>query len=351
MADLQDNEEEDGVLSIPTDNENAPAHDHDNLRYTCETCPKRFQFRCQALACSHWDRASITGILSKDCVLCNESFITYKLLEHHYSAVHTGEERIWLRKKKNLPKGIPETCSHPPINTRDDLLLYFALDTTGSINSANYPDICNLALSNRNEFEIIWTSYLIPNLPILWAGSMNHFITNDINEDNQPILRKRGVIVSDAKEYFQGLNEFYKCLLQVSSTHLSLFENGKIILAAHDCRAFSSLVLMAALKQINVSPEDLESHNIWFLDTIEIINEMEKLIPNLFANDKSLKSAYENVFGEDLRLDDASERVKGLHRILSYPEFPFDEAVKNTFIFLPSEVKLKEAKINSSASQ
>jgi hypothetical protein len=342
MADLQDNEEEDGVLSIPTDNENAPAHDHDNLRYTCETCPKRFQFRCQALACSHWDRASITGILSKDCVLCNESFITCKLLEHHYSAVHTDEEIMWLQLyRKQPPRGIPKRCSHPAINRQEDLLLYFSLNTTSPMNPRPYPEIWELALLNSNGIDS-WMSYLIPNLPIKPNISKRYKIRVDVNEDNKSILRKRGEIVSDAKEYFQGLTEFYTYLLLVSFEHHSSFENGKIILASHGCRSFSSLALMAVLKQINVLPEDLESRNIWFLDTIEIINEMEKSIPNLFANDKSLKSAYENVFGEDLvNADYASERVKGLHRILSYPELPFDEAIVKTFIFLPSEVKLK----------
>ena len=206
-------------------------------------------------------------------------------------------------------------------SSSSDVVVLFDLETTGLLKDD--PDICQIAAWTMEEPEV-WSKYLIPQKNIDDDASRINNLKVEKDEQGKDILTKYGVPVK-AEQYEAGMYQFYQHLHELKRTN----PNSRIILIAHNGKKFDAPVLLNALEKINVTREHLTKLNIFFADSLLIIDKIEKENPLVFMNieetdsprkqpkvSKALSSLYKRFFGKDFSAHDAIEDVKAMRQVL-----------------------------------
>ena len=203
-----------------------------------------------------------------------------------------------------------------------DVVVLFDLETTGLLEDD--PDICQIAAWAMEEPEV-WSKYLIPQKNINDGASRINKLKVEKDRQGKDILTKYGIPVK-AEQYEAGIYQFYQHLHELRK---QTNPNSRIILIAHNGKKFDVPVLLNALEKINVTREHLTKLNIFFADSLLIIEKIEKENPLVFMNieetdsprkkpkvSKALSSLYKRFFGENYSAHDAIEDVKAMRQVL-----------------------------------
>ena len=198
--------------------------------------------------------------------------------------------------------------------SRGDRFFLLDLETTGLGFTA---DICQIGVVSCDGASHAWSQYVLPPSQVQPLATAVNGLELVVDSSGSTVLHsfKKGLTITDALPYKEGLLKFYQFLKEIAGQTRRVDPTAYTILISHNGLGLDFPVLLRALSKCGVTLQLLEEIGVAFADSLKLLRKMRQS-GGLSAHSLSMENLHFHLFQADFPAHDAMEDAMALQRVL-----------------------------------